>query len=184
MASSSPVRTLTRWWRGSIQVRVVATTLALSLLVMSLLATTLLRQISTGLQRAQVEAAVDDTAAGVASARTQLQAAQSIDPATVGQLLTLVVQNLASTGGASGRYDVVLLRAPTADDQASAAALATRVSRGVDPASVPEELREAVRASSAVYWTPTTVAYSAAPSEPGLAVGAQVPVPSIGVYEL
>jgi two-component system sensor histidine kinase MtrB len=184
MASSSPVRALTRWWRGSIQVRVVATTLALSLLVLSLLATTLLRQISTGLQRAQVEAAVDDTAAGVASARTQLQAAQSIDPATVGQLLTLVVQNLASTGGASGRYDVVLLRAPTADDQASAAALATRVSRGVDPASVPEELREAVRASSAVYWTPTTVAYSAAPSEPGLAVGAQVPVPSIGVYEL
>jgi two-component system sensor histidine kinase MtrB len=184
MRATPVVRAVARWWRGSIQVRVVATTLALSLLVMTVLATTLLRQIGSGLQQAQVESAVDDTAAGVASARTQLQAAQSIDPATIGQLLTLVVQNLASTGGASGRYDVVLLRAPTQDEETSAAALAARASRGVDPASVPTALRERVRADPAVYWTPTTVAYDDATSEPGLAVGSQVSVPSIGLYEL
>jgi len=184
MASTSPARAVVRWWRGSIQVRVVATTLALSILVMSLLATTLLRQISSGLEQAQVESAVDDTAAGVASARTQLQAAQSIDPATVGQLLTLVVQNLASAGGAAGRYDVVLLPASTAEEDASAASRATRASRGVLPESVPVRLRETVRSGSALYWTPTTVSYSDGPSEPGLAVGSQVPVPSIGVYEL
>lgn len=182
--ASSPLRGLARWWRGSIQVRVVVTTLALSMLVMSLMTTTLLRQISSGLQSAQVDSAVDDTAAGVASARTQLQAAQSIDPATVGQLLTLVVQNLASAGGASGRYDVVLLPAPTAQAAGSAASRATRASRGVEPQSVPERLRETVRSSSALYWTPTTVTYSDGLSEPGLAVGSQVPVPSIGVYEL
>ena len=173
-----------RWWRGSIQVRVVATTLALSLVVMGLLATTLMRQISGGLQQAQVESAVDDTAAGVASARAQLQATESIDPATVGQLLTLVVQNLASAGAASGRYDVVLLPAPRAPADASAASRATRTSRGVEPTSVPERLRETVRSGSSVYWTPTTVAYADGTSEPGLAVGAQVPVPSIGLYEL
>jgi len=173
-----------RWWRGSIQVRVVATTLALSLLVMTLLATTLLRQISAGLQQAQVESAVDDTAAGVASARAQVQATESIDPATVGQLLTLVVQNLASAGAASGRYDVVLVPAPRGPADASAASRATRTSRGVDPASVPDRLRETVRAGSSVYWTPTTVSYADGTSEPGLAVGAQVPVPSIGLYEL
>jgi two-component system sensor histidine kinase MtrB len=178
------VRAVGRWWRGSIQVRVVVTTLALSLVVMSLLATTLLRQISSGLQQAQVESAVDDTAAGVASARTQLQATQSIDPATVGQLLTLVVQNLASTGAASGRYDVVLLPAPRSDADASAASRATRTSRGVEPSSVPDRLRQTVRSGSSVYWTPTTVAYQDGTSEPGLAVGAQVPVPSIGLYEL
>lgn len=184
MASSSRPRAVARWWRGSIQVRVVATTLALSVLVMSLLATTLLRQISGGLQRAQVESAVDDTAAGVASARTQLQAAQSIDPATVGQLLTLVVQNLASAGGAAGRYDVLLLPSPTAQPDVSAASRATRASRGVLPESVPERLRDTVRSGSALYWTPTTVSYTDAPSEPGLAVGSLVPVPAIGVYEL
>jgi two-component system sensor histidine kinase MtrB len=184
MARSSPARAVTRWWRGSIQVRVVATTLALSILVMSLLATTLLRQISSGLQRSQVDAAVDDTAAGVASARTQLQAAQSIDPATVGQLLTLVVQNLASAGGASGRYDIVMLPAPTAQDEASAASRATRASRGVEPSSVPTRLREEVRRDSALYWTPSTVSYEDGTREPGLAVGSQVAVPSIGVYEL
>ena len=184
MAASTPARGLARWWRGSIQVRVVAITLALSLLAMTLLATTLLRQISSGLQEAQVDAAVDDTAAGVASARSQLQAAQSIDPATVGQLLTQVVENLASAGAASGRYDVVLLRAPSADTDASAASRATRTSRGVLPDSVPTRLRDAVQAGTALYWTPTTVAYADATSEPGLAVGSQVPVPSIGVYEL
>jgi two-component system sensor histidine kinase MtrB len=184
MASSAPARGLARWWRGSIQVRVVVITLTLSLLAMSLLATTLLRQISSGLQDAQVDAAVDDTAAGVASARSQLQAAQSIDPATVGQLLTQVVENLASAGAASGRYDVVLLRAPSADDTASAASRATRTSRGVEPESVPERLRDEVQAGTSLYWTPTTVSYTDAPSEPGLAVGGQVPVPSIGVYEL
>jgi two-component system sensor histidine kinase MtrB len=165
-------------------VRVVVITLTLSLLAMSLLATTLLRQISSGLQDAQVDAAVDDTAAGVASARSQLQAAQSIDPATVGQLLTQVVENLASAGAASGRYDVVLLRAPSADDTASAASRATRTSRGVEPGSVPDRLRGEVQAGTSLYWTPTTVSYTDAPSEPGLAVGGQVPVPSIGVYEL
>jgi two-component system sensor histidine kinase MtrB len=149
-----------------------------------LLATTLLRQISSGLQDAQVDAAVDDTAAGVASARSQLQAAQSIDPATVGQLLTQVVENLASAGAASGRYDVVLLRAPSADDDASAASRATRTSRGVEPESVPQRLRDEVQTGTSLYWTPTTVSYTDAPSEPGLAVGGQVPVPSIGVYEL
>lgn len=184
MAGPSGFSSVARWWRGSIQVRVVATTLALSVLVMTLLATTLLRQISSGLQRAQVEAAVDDTAAGVASARTQLQAAESIDPATVGQLLTVVVQNLATAGAASGRYDVVLLRTPTADEDATAASRATRTSRGVDPSSVPDRLRAEVSADGSVYWTPTTVVYQTGQSEPGLAMGAQIPVPSIGVYEL
>lgn len=184
MAGPSGFSAVARWWRGSIQVRVVATTLALSVLVMTLLATTLLRQISSGLQRAQVEAAVDDTAAGVASARTQLQAAESIDPATVGQLLTVVVQNLATAGAASGRYDVVLLRTPTADEDATAASRATRTSRGVDPSSVPDRLRAEVSADGSVYWTPTTVVYQTGQSEPGLAMGAQIPVPSIGVYEL
>ncbi len=165
-------------------VRVVATTLALSLLVMSVLATTLLRQVSTGLVRAQVDAAVDDTSAGVVSARTQLQAAQSIDPATVGQLLTAVVQNLAGAGAASGRYDVVLLRAAQDDPEASAASRATRTSRGVDPGSVPADLRDAVQTSPSLYWTFTTVRFQDGSSSPGLAVGSQVPVPSIGVYEL
>jgi len=184
MPAPRPVRVLARWWRGSILVRVVATTLALSLLVMTLLATTLLRQVSTGLLAAQVEAAVDDTSAGVASARTQLQAAQSIDPATVGQLLTAVVQNLASAGAASGRYDVVLLSATTTDPQASAASRATRTSRGVQPSSVPADLRSAVQSSGSLYWTYTTVDYQDGSSSPGLAVGSSVPVPSIGVYEL
>jgi two-component system, OmpR family, sensor histidine kinase MtrB len=184
MSPTRPFRALARWWQGSIQVRVVATTLALSILVMSLLATTLLRQISSGLLRSQVEAAVDDTAAGVASARTQLQTAQSIDPATVGQLLTAVVQNLAGAGAASGRYDVVLLRAETTDSEASAASRATRTSRGVDPRSVPEELRTAVRDTASLYWTYTTVRYQDGSTSPGLAVGSQVAVPSIGVYEL
>ncbi len=184
MAVTSPARGLARWWRGSIQVRVVVITLTLSVVVMSLLATTLIRQVSAGLQRTQVDAAVDDTAAGVASARTQLQAAQSIDPATVGQLLTQVVQNLASAGAASGRYDVVLLRTPSGDTDAPAASRATRTSRGVEPSSVPPRLRDSVQTGTSLYWTPTTVSYADGTSEPGLAVGAAVPVPSIGVYEL
>jgi two-component system sensor histidine kinase MtrB len=184
MPSTRPVRAPARWWQGSIQVRVVATTVALSLLVMTVLASTLIGQIRSGLLRAQVDAAVDDTAAGVASARTQLQAAQSIDPATVGQLLTAVVQNLAGAGAGSGRYDVVLLRSPTSDPEASAASRATRTSRGVDPASIPADLRSSVRSSASLYWTYTTVRYADGSTAPGLAVGSQVPVPSIGVYEL
>jgi two-component system sensor histidine kinase MtrB len=180
----APFVALGRWWRGSVLVRVVVTTLALSLVVMTLLATTLLRQVSTGLLAAQVDAAVDDTSAGVVSARTQLQAAQSLDPATVGQLLTGVVQNLAGAGAASGRYDVVLLSSAVDDPDASAASRATRTSRGVEPSSVPADLRDAVESSGSLYWTYTTVRYQDGTSSPGLAVGSQVPVPSIGVYQL
>jgi two-component system sensor histidine kinase MtrB len=54
----------------------------------------------------------------------------------------------------------------------------------VEPSSVPSRLRESVQSGTALYWTPTTVSYADGTSEPGLAVGAAVPVPSIGVYEL
>jgi two-component system sensor histidine kinase MtrB len=172
-------------WRRSIQLRVVITTLVLSVLVVGLLGASLLSTIVDGLLRAQAEAATADASAGLVSAQRQIDAGDAADPASRNQLLTQVVEDLANRGGPAGLYDVVLV---SSGQPGSAASRSIRASRGVDPDSVPAALRESVLSSPAVYRTYTTVRYDdATPPVPGLVVGGQVLVPANTtneVYEL
>jgi two-component system sensor histidine kinase MtrB len=177
-----PISALIDAWRSSIGLRVVATTLALSLAAVALLTSVLVRQINEGLLEVQVRAAVNDTAAGIASTRVALSSAGEIDPATVGQLLTQVVQDAAEVG-ASGRYEVVLLPTQVADDS-PASLRATRATRGVVAASVPELLREEVQRDRGILWTYTTVSYADGTATPGIAAGGQLVVPSVGLFEM
>lgn len=177
-----------RWallaWQRSLQLRVVATTLALSLAVVSLLGAALLRQVADGLLDTRVDAAMADAGAGVSSAQRQLSAADVVDAGDVPQLLTQLVQDLANRGGPARLYDVVLT-APTGGTS-SPAARSTRVSGGVDPDSVPDALRAAVRSETALFRTFTTIRSTERSIEPqpGLVVGSQVFVPGAGLYEL
>lgn len=174
-----------RWvasrWQGSLQLRVVSATLALSVVVVSLLGATLLREITDGLLASKREAAVADASAGINSAQLQLDAADGdAVSGSEGQLLTQLVQDLANRGGPAGLYDVVLV----AGDDDSAGGPSTRASRGVDPGSVPEALRAEVAGAPLIYWTYTSIAYPDGSIQPGLAVGGQVVAPVSGSYEL
>jgi two-component system, OmpR family, sensor histidine kinase MtrB len=170
-------------WQSSIALRVVAATLALSVVVVSLLGATLVRQITAGLLEAQREAAVADVTAGIADAQRRLDAAEDVSPTGLGQLLTQVVQDLASPEGrGGGTYDVVLMG--RSGPEASAPSRPTRLSGDVEISSVPAELRTKVRSEPRIWHTYTEIVRSDGSRTPGLAVGGQVVVPTLGSYEL
>jgi two-component system sensor histidine kinase MtrB len=175
--------TLVLAWQSSIALRVVAATLALSVVVVGLLGATLVRQITAGLLEAQREAAVADVTAGIASAQRRLDAAEDVSPTGLGQLLTQVVQELASPEGpGGGTYDVVLMG--RSGPEASAPSRPTRLSGDVEISSVPTELRTKVRSEPRIWHTYTEIVRSDGSRTPGLAVGGQVIVSSLGSYEL
>ncbi len=158
--------------------RVLLSTLALSLAVVVLLGATLLRQITDGLLETHREQAVSEFGAGLADAQAQVEQTADVSPAALASQLTDIVSDLATRG--RGTFDVVLL--PGAPDVP--VPLRGPQSSGVppvDPVTVPEPLREAVLAEPLVYSTYSEIEHSGTDTdnEPGLVVGGQLDVPTV-----
>jgi two-component system sensor histidine kinase MtrB len=154
-----------RWmintWQRSIQLRVITATLALSVAVVSLLGITLTRQITEGLLQQQVTASVAHASTGIHVAQSQLDNADEISRATLGQ----IVQSLANRGGPEGPSVVLLRPGPMAVATGNIAA-----------ATVSEQLRAAVEADpTRLHWQYATISYTdRLGTEPGIVVGGQV----------
>ncbi|QMV23206.1 HAMP domain-containing protein [Streptomyces sp. SCUT-3] len=144
-----PVQAGVRAWRRSIQLRVVATTLMMSLAVVLVLGVVVMGQVRNGLLEAKLQSAQSqalggfrvaqenaDAAADPRSAADAGQAGRGVQEAST--WLTELVQQLAS--GGQGLYSVVALNSDGAPGNRGA-----RASGKVLPEeSVPAELREAV----------------------------------------
>lgn len=175
--STRPWRLVRGAWRRSIQLRVITATLALSLVVVSLLGVTLSRQITDGLLQAHAEAAVADAAAGVDSAQRTL-AVSDAPSDELRQTITRIVETLAASGNTSAAsdplYEIVVLGGEGARTYRS----------GVSPTSVPAALRDRVAGEERIFRTYTSIHYLDGREVPGLAVGGQIIDPYGGDYEL
>lgn len=168
-------------WQRSIQLRVITATLALSVVVVSLLGMTLLRQVTDGLLSQQRDTALAETTAGIRIAQNLLDAADEAGSTASNLLTRQIVRDLTFRGGAEGdanRPAVLLFR----DDTPT-------YSRDVEPSSVPQQLRDATLDKSSVFWTYTLITYDSEQeperaAEPGLAAGGQVRTPTGEQYGL
>jgi two-component system sensor histidine kinase MtrB len=152
---------LTATWQRSIQLRVIATTLALSLAVVSLLGITLMRQITEGLLVQKRDAALAYAAAGLDTVQEQLEAAEAGDRGVFRQ----IVGDQAALGGEDGPV-VVLMREGATPLKSPPTVIAD---------SVPEELREKVGQELRMFWTYTEIQRADRDtSEPAIAVGGRV----------
>ncbi|WP_208754194.1 MtrAB system histidine kinase MtrB [Streptomyces bauhiniae] len=190
-----PLLPVMRLWRRNIQLRVVATTLLMSLGVVLLLGFVVIGQVRNGLLDAKVKASQSQATGGFAVAR---QSADETAAATHGstggngtdgqqsqnviQWMSDLVESLSS--GGSGAFDVVTL--PVGDD--SGGGRSPRGSGYVSPAeSVPASLRDRVNSSSstAAAQSYTRIVYSnRKDSQPALVIGKQVNDPNGHPYEL
>lgn len=160
--------TLLRWWnrltaawQRSIQFRVIATTLALSVAVVSLLGITLMRQITEGLLVQKRDAALAYAAAGLDTVQEQLEAAEAGDRGVFRQ----IVGDQAALGGEDGPV-VVLVREGATPLKSPPTVIAD---------SVPEDLREAVSEELRLFWTYTEIQRADRDTgEPAIAVGGRV----------
>ncbi|MBI1377087.1 MAG: HAMP domain-containing protein [Frankiales bacterium] len=155
-------------WRSSVSLRVVATTLFLSMILVGLAGVLLVGRITAGLLDAKERAAVAEASSGVAEAQTELSAADTSQ--TPARLVDVVIGTLAARAGTPHLFELLILASPP--KRADTVDYATLVSE----ASVPPELREAVQSGQSQWWTYTQMQYLDGRVEPGLAVGAPLSV--------
>jgi two-component system sensor histidine kinase MtrB len=172
-----------RVWRSSVSLRVVVTTLALSLLVVGLVGILLVGRITSGLLDAKERASVAEAQSGAAEAQSLLDAADTgASTQSTSALVESVVNTLQQRAGNPPLFEVLMLATPPKTGDAPEFATAA------SPSSIPAPLRAAVQRDLRQSWTYTTVNYdrsaSGRPDVAGLAVGAPLSVPKVGQYEL
>ncbi|MEU5163514.1 MtrAB system histidine kinase MtrB [Streptomyces sp. NPDC020875] len=184
-----PLLPAVRLYRRNIQLRIVATTLLMSVGVVVLLGFVVIGQVRNGLLDAKGRAAESQAAGGFQVAREAVTApltpggpdgAGQDGPTATSSWRTDLVERLAS--GGQGAFHVVAL----SSDDAGAGSRAPRTSGEVDPASIPEKLRHAVQQDTRTKRAFMSIGYSndVRSSEPGLAVGIQLNDADDEPYEL
>ncbi|MDH6226652.1 MtrAB system histidine kinase MtrB [Streptomyces sp. MJP52] len=185
-----PLLPVIRLWRRNIQLKVIVTTLLMSLGVVLLLGFVVIGQVRNGLLDAKVNAAQSQAVGGFAAAKQRADEAASLTsgggaaevagegqaaaPSPV-QWMNDLVDALSS--GGQGAFDVVTL--PVADTFASPR------SSGIDAnASIPEALRERLVGSPLAAQSYTRVVYKDKASQPALVIGKQINDPDGEPYQL
>ena len=172
-------RAIARIWRRSLWLRVTATTLVLSVIVVGVLGLSLLSRVTSGLLDAKERISVGEASAGLGEAQRILDAADT-GPSTPSpsRLVDSVVSALAARAGSPSTFDVLLLSSQPSGDAPE------RGTNLVAETSVPAALRQAVVESQRESWTYTEIQFLDGRSTPGLIVGAPLLVPTVGPYEL
>ncbi|MGW2620681.1 MtrAB system histidine kinase MtrB [Streptomyces sp. NPDC001500] len=188
-----PLLPVMRLWRRNIQLKVVATTLLMSLGVVLLLGFVVIGQVRNGLLDAKVRASQSQATGGFAVAKQKADeavgsgtTADGAAPAggrgsqNVTEWMSELVLSLSS--GGQGAFDVVTL--PPVDD--SGGGRGPRASGFVDPnKSVPENLRERVNSGNGAVQSYSRIMYlNDKESQPALVIGKQVNDPNGEAYEL
>ncbi|MBT2387652.1 MtrAB system histidine kinase MtrB [Streptomyces sp. ISL-11] len=177
-----PLLPAMRLWRRNIQLRVVATTLLMSMGVVLLLGLVVIGQVRNGLLEAKRHASQSQAEGGFKAAReladngsdTRGQGAPQSGGRTTpdaGAWLTNVVQQLAS--GGQGVYHVVALSSGSGDTSAAVGMRGPRASGDLDPdRSIPVDLRKQLDLKTGALERSTSIKHSASDEgEPALVVG-------------
>ncbi|MFD4577215.1 MtrAB system histidine kinase MtrB [Streptomyces sp. NPDC058417] len=185
-----PLLPVMRLWRRNIQLKVVATTLLMSLGVVLLLGFVVIGQVRNGLLDAKVKASQSQATGGFSVAKQNADefAGTAADDGTPGadgtqnviEWMSELVSSLSS--GGQGAFDVVTL--PPGDD--SGGGRGPRASGFVDPnKSVPEDLRARVNSDPGAAQSYSRIIYSNDKEpQPALVIGKQVNDPNGDPYEL
>ncbi|MFD8428358.1 MtrAB system histidine kinase MtrB [Streptomyces coelicoflavus] len=186
-----PLLPVMRLWRRNIQLKVVATTLLMSLGVVLLLGFVVIGQVRNGLLDAKVKASQSQATGGFTAAKQKAEEAAGANgddttPAdgrpsqNVIQWMSELVKSLSS--GGQSAFDVVTL--PMGGESGSGRG--PRASGTVNwAASVPEALRERIDGDTAAAQSYTRIVYNSdQQSQPGLVIGKQVNDPNGEPYQL
>nr|WP_269449928.1 MtrAB system histidine kinase MtrB [Auraticoccus cholistanensis] len=165
----APVRL---WW-SSLPLRVIASTLAASTVVMLLGGFLLMQQATEGILSSKQESALAEAAVAMDTAQRSLQAAD-LATSNVNEVLTRLTVEVANRGATSGQYEVVV-QGPVSDIR----------SPRVSAASVPETLRLQVAEEEGTWVTPTRITWTdGSEAVPGVAVGGSLLAPGAGRYAI
>lgn len=172
-------RRLGRRWRGSLRLRVVATTLVAGTLAVVGLGWYLTGEIRNGMFNERVNQMLADAAGRTATAQQSIDYATATTGQEIQQLANDLVVSLQGSG--SGAVGTMLLRSPS--DLGQVVIIDPVTDRGLT-ALISPELRAAVQREGGQQWQSVAVPDAGGATVPGIAVGSPVSLKAAGAYEL
>ncbi|HYO18485.1 MAG TPA: HAMP domain-containing protein, partial [Dermatophilaceae bacterium] len=174
-------RRMRHLWRSSLQLRVIASTMLLGLIVVMLLGSYLYQRIADGLVNDRTLTARAEATSQTRAAQARFDSAGRMDSVSLTQLAFDVVGQLSSPGADQSR-EVILTRAKSNTGPAS---VPTVLSSDVGLSSVPAGLRAAIAADPSHQQVQIiSITSAAGTTVPAVLVGSRVTLPAAGQYEL
>lgn len=172
------VRAWPRAWRGSLQVRVIASTLAIGLVALACVGLYVGEGMRDGLFNARRDQVLAESARSTRYAQEMFDASNAQLGPDVRRLLRDVVATQRTSS--SGEREVFLLRSPGQTSPVTGGAAA---SEGFPVDVVSDDLRRAT-AEGGQHWQSVGVPAEDGRVEPAIVVGQDVKVPVVGSYQL
>ncbi|USQ78719.1 MtrAB system histidine kinase MtrB [Ornithinimicrobium faecis] len=169
------------WWRSSLRLRVIVTTMALGTAVTAVIATMLFAQVAEGLVHQAVSAATTDAAQEVRNAQASFDAVDRSDDTSLNATATAIVNAIAPADQSLRRS--VLIRSLDNERDARITALA---SPDLDVDELPPQLAEALRDDPSNQQVMVTDVQLASQDQAvaSVIVGSQVDISRAGPHDL
>ncbi|HLS46657.1 MAG TPA: MtrAB system histidine kinase MtrB [Ornithinicoccus sp.] len=169
------------WWRSSLRLRVIVTTMLLGTLVTAIIGTILFGQVAEGLVRQAVSAATADAAQEVRNAQERFDAVNRSDDTSLNATASEIIGQIAPADQAQRR--TVLTRSLGNDRDAR---IATLASNDIDLNDIPAALAQALEADASNQQVMVTEVElgSAERTVASVIVGARVDISRAGPHNL
>ena len=166
------ISTPARWWSESLSVRVVTMSVVAALVVLAATGWLLVDRSTTGILEAKSRQSVSEASAVIDGMQASLRDAD-LRTSTVNERLTALARDAAVRGNVGSQYEIVV-SGPVSDI----------ASAGVDVASVPASIRDAVGADGQdLFTTPTLITFTDGRNpQAGLVVAGALLAPGSGRY--
>jgi two-component system sensor histidine kinase MtrB len=166
---------------NSLALRVVVSTIFLSLVVVSITGSTLYSRLSTGIKQVNIDTAIIEARSTIFSAQYRLAIATGSPTDSVREIFSSVITSATTVGSNESGREVVILQVP---GSAIGKANYEISSNLVSNTSIPEYLRNKVRNSENLEYSYVRIDYAGSNSINGLAVGQRISIPDGGDYEM
>lgn len=165
----------------SLALRVVLSTIFLSLVVISITGTTLYSRLSNGIKQVNIDTSNIEARSTIFNAQYRLAIASGDPEQSVREIFSAVIASATTIGSTENGREVVILQQP-------GSVLGTEnyevTSNLVSKTSIPESLRSLVRSSENIESRYIRINYAGSTSIDGYAVGQRVSIPGAGEYEI
>ncbi len=160
---SAVARALARTWRNSLQLRIGATTVLVTGVVVLVMGIFLVNQITAGILHAKRNAAILQANSGQVTAGQLLADVSPSDIAGYNDAVAVVLSQLTGSGNVSGFYSIIILSPASAVPAA-----------GTNPTKIPAEMRRLVRQRKTVVQYASIVDTTGTSTVRGLIIGEPV----------
>jgi two-component system sensor histidine kinase MtrB len=166
--------------RNSLALKVILSTVILSLGVVWITGSALNSRLSSGIREVNLNSAIAEARSTIFTADYRFLLAQGEKDSIVQKVVDDVISSATTITSNENTREVVFLRSPS-NTMVKNYEIASNF---LDPLSIPQSLSERVRQSNDTVWQYTTMRYSLGASVSGLAVGQKVQIPGAGQYEM